>query len=71
MAEAKKKGKKLGRPNAIKRKKEDKIIKLLKQGYILIDEFGRKIPASNNKIAKFLNISYGTVASVRKKLKSR
>ena len=68
---AKKKGKKLGRPATIKRKKEDEIIRLLKQGYIMIDEFGRKILASNSKIAKFLNISYGTVASVRKKLKSK
>ena len=68
---AKKKGQKLGRPRATKLKKEDEILRLLKQGYIAIDEFGRKIKASNSKISKFLGMSEKTVANVRAKMKNK
>lgn len=66
---AKEKGKSLGRPKATKLKKEDEIKHFLLQGFIVIDEFGRKIKASNSKIAKYLGISEKTVANVRAKNK--
>lgn len=66
---AKEKGKKLGRPKATKLKKEDEIIKLLKQGYISIDEFDRKIKASYSRVAKYLGVSIGLVQGVARKNK--
>jgi DNA invertase Pin-like site-specific DNA recombinase len=67
---AREKGGKLGRPKATKLKKEDEITKLLQQGYISIDEFGRKVKASYSRIAKYLGVSIGLVQSVADKYKN-
>ncbi len=61
---AKKKGVQLGRPKEVKHKKEDEILKLRKQGYI-IDEFVKKRKkASYGNIAKYLDIGVETVRRV-------
>lgn len=63
---ARKKGIKIGRPKKDLIKKERQIVKLRKQGFIE-DEFKRRKKASYSRIAKYLNVSIGTVSTVSKK----
>lgn len=63
---ARAKGVTLGRPKAVKFKKEDEIMKLINQGYIE-DAFGRRKKSSYARVAKYLNVSIALVGRVVKK----
>jgi len=62
LKQARLKGVKIGRPKQEKVKKEDEILEIRRRGYIE-DEFGRKIKASQAKIAKYLGVAQETVRS--------
>ncbi len=62
LKQARLKGIRIGRPKQDKTKKEDEILEIRRRGYIE-DEFGRRIKASQAKIAKYLGVSQETVRS--------
>ena len=66
LEQAKLKGKKLGRPEQEKIKKEDEILELRKKGFIE-DEFKMRQKATYSRIAKHLKVSIDTVRRVLKK----
>ena len=61
---AKKKGVQLGRPKEGKHKKEDEILKIRKQGYIIDEYIKKRKKASYGNIAKYLDIGVETVRRV-------